>query len=109
LHAEEYPEGSDFGSYLANVDDFWANEGKFHRFWLFDVMAQTAAPVTGVAFDFVSPAFFHAQIDGRLFVFANPGDTNQSPGTYVHELSLDGTATPLFRVPGDALQWVKVR
>jgi hypothetical protein len=110
LHAEEYGEGFDFSSYLDNVDDFWANEGKYHRFWLFDLPAQTAAPVTGLAFDFVQPSFFQAQLDGRQFIFANPDDTNQSEGTVMHELALDsGTATPLFRVPGDALQWLKLR
>jgi hypothetical protein len=109
LHDEAYAEDFDFGRYLESTDDFWANEGNYHRFWLFDVQAQSAREVSGVAFDYVSPAFFDARLDGRYFLLANSGDTNRSSGSIVHELGMDGNATPLFAVPGDALQWIRVR
>jgi hypothetical protein len=109
LHEEEYGEGFDFGSYLENIDDFWANEGRYHRLWWFDLAAQSARPVTGAAFDYVSPAFFHARFDERFFVFVNSGDTNQAAGTVMQELATDGSLATRFTVPGDALQWVRLR
>jgi hypothetical protein len=109
LHDEEYGEGFDFGSYLENIDDFWANEGRYHRLWSFDLDARTAAPVSGAAFDYVYPGFFHARFGDRYFLFLGSGDTNQAAGTAVQELAGDGSATTLFTVPGEALQWVRLR
>jgi hypothetical protein len=109
LHDEEYGEGFDFSGYLANVDDFWANEGRYHRLWSFDLDARTAAPVSGTAFDYIYPGFFDARFDDRYFLFMTAGDTNQAAGTVMQELAADGSATTLFTIPGEALQWVRLR
>jgi len=110
LHAEEYGADFDFGRYVENADEFWANSANFHRLWMIDLDAQTANPVEGIdAFDFVSPWFFHAVIDGRTFVFLSEGTTNVVSQTIVYELDPNGTATRRFDVPGDLTQMVRVR
>src|SRR5690606_17592125 len=45
LHAAEYGDGYDFTRLAAEVDDFWATAAHFHRLWIFDLEARSAAPV----------------------------------------------------------------
>jgi hypothetical protein len=112
LHAEEYGDGFDFTRLIENTDDFWATAARFHRLWMFDVTARTAAPITGIdAFEFVNPGFFHASIDGRTFVFLGDGNngSNNVGETVVYELDASAHATRRFAIPGSVTQWVRVR
>jgi hypothetical protein len=110
LHAEEYGDGYDFTRLTERVDDFWAAAANFHRLWIFDLAMRTAARVQGIeAFDFVNPGFFHAVIDGRVFLLLGDGSSNNSATTVVYELEGSGRATRKFEVPGGVIQWVSVR
>jgi hypothetical protein len=110
LHAEEYGEGFDFKGLTNQADDFWAVAARFHRLWLFDLAARLAAPMEGIEdFDFVNPGFFHALIDGRVFLFLGDGSTNNNSKTVVYELERSGRATRRFEAPGAAIQWLKLR
>jgi hypothetical protein len=110
LHAEAYGPNFDFTHLAENVDDFWSTASNFHRLWMFDVGARSAAPVSGIdAFSFVNPNFFHATIDGRTFVFLGDGSTSNPAETVVYEINDDGHATRRFAVPGTVTQWVRIR
>jgi len=110
LHAEEYGEDYEFERLAEQVDDFWATAGQFHRFWMFDLEARTAAPVQGVDdFEFINPWFFHAVIDGRIFAFLGDGSSNNSPTTVVYELDGAGHADRRFEIEGGVIQWLRVR
>jgi hypothetical protein len=110
LHDEEYGDGFDFANYAQNVDEFWASASRYHRLWMIDVEARTAAPVEGIdAFAFINPGFFHAVIDDRVFVFLGDGSTNNPPSTVVYEIDRSGRASRRFESPGSITQWVRIR
>jgi hypothetical protein len=96
LHKEEYGADFDFTKLAQDPDAFWASTPEFHRLWMFDIDAGSAAPVTGIDdFEFVNPSFFHSVLDGRIFVFlgdGNSGTINFSE-TVVYELDRQGHAT----------------
>lgn len=110
LHAEEYGDGYDFTRLAEQVDDFWEVAAHFHRLWLFDLEARTAAPVEGIEdFDFTNPGFFHAVVDGRVFLFLSDGSSNNYSTTGVYELEPSGRVTRRFEAPGGVIQWMRVR
>ncbi len=110
LHAEEYGEGFDFKNLVQNVDAFWETALRFHRLWMFDLEAGTAAPVRGIdAFTFISPGFFHTTLDGRTFVFLQDGMSADYARTIVYEFDKAGNATRHSEVTGNLIQWLKVR
>jgi hypothetical protein len=110
LHAEEYGPGFDFSRFAENIDELWASAARYHRLWMIDLVTGTAAPVRGIdAFEWINPGFFHAVIDGRVFVFLGDGSTNDPPSSVVYELDPSGQATRRFESPGSITQWVKIR
>jgi hypothetical protein len=110
LYAEEYGAGFDFPNYAQNIDDFWSSASRYHRLWMIDVDARTAAPVQGIeAFPFINPGFFHAVIDDRVFVFLGDGGTNSPPSTVVYEIDRSGQASRRFEAPGTITQWLRIR
>jgi hypothetical protein len=110
LHDEEYGDGFDFVNYAQNVDEFWASASRYHRLWMIDVEARTAAPVEGIdAFPFINPGFFHSIIDNRVFVFLGDGSTNNPPSTLVYEIDRSGQASRRFESPGSITQWIRLR
>lgn len=111
LHHEQYGEDFDFEA-LAGTDDFWTATAQYHRLWMFDVDAGTAAPISGIdELEFVNPGYFHAVLDGRTFVFLGDGSngSNNFNETFVYEIDEQGAARLLFRAPGSVIQWVRLR
>ena len=100
LHTEELD--ADFSqAYDPDVD----TEAESHyRLWLFDLHAETAAPVDGVGE--MNSGFHSATLDGRTFVFVPTEDWS---ATEVYEVELDGTARLRFETTGRLSDWIRVR
>lgn len=103
-----HPEGldADFDAVLdPDVIDEIRDTGPGWRFWLFDLDAQTAAPVEGIDVEMGSGAQF-AVLEGRTFVFL-PYDSYAR--SKIYEIAPDGVATERHDITGDVFKWVRVR
>jgi hypothetical protein len=104
FHSEEL--GADFSADLdAVVVEQVRDTGPAWRLWLFDLEAQTAAPVEGMDVEMGSGAQF-AVLEGRTFVFL-PYDSYAR--SKIYEIVPSGVATERLDVIGDVFKWVRVR
>jgi hypothetical protein len=81
-----------------------AQNGDVWRLWLFDLEAQTAAPLPGVGA--MNRGFNWANFDGRTFVMVPYADWSR---TKVYEVDTGGTATEYFDTLGSLYDWIQVR
>lgn len=73
-------------------------------YWLFDLRAGTAKPITGI--DVAAQSAQFSVIDDRMFLFLVFDEYGK---TRVVELSEDGVATKKFDVDGDVFKWERLR
>ncbi len=104
LHHEEL--GVDSPSELSanQLENLWQS-GPHWKLWLFDVAAQSGAPVRGIDVAIADGAQL-ASLDERTFVFVPYDDWGR---TKAYELMSDGTAIERFDTVGDVFKWVRVR
>ena len=101
LHVDEVD--TDFGAGY-DEDEALALDGHY-RLWLFDLEAETAAPITGID-ENPGSGFFWANFEGRTFLFVPNAEWSRST---VYELDASGHASRRFATAGFINDWIRIR
>jgi hypothetical protein len=97
--------GLDFqGEYDSAIEDrLW--DGGYIDAWLFDLVANTAQPITGMD-DAIRPALQSEVVDDRIFIFLADEEGSR---TKIYELADDATATLKYEMTGDVYKLERLR